>query len=127
MKKVLSFLFVAMLAMSVWADVTVTFVPGTTVGQYTGANQYDEMTLNGVTISGTKSALAANPYRFAGGSKATITSTVGNIKKVEFTCQGSYSQSYGPDQFYGDGYTCQSGSRVGIWQGDAASFTLNTA
>ena len=52
---------------------------------------------------------------------------MGNIKRVEFTCQGSYSQSYGPDQFYGDGYTCQSGSRVGVWQGDAASFTLNTA
>ena len=127
MKKVFSFLFVAMLAMSAWADITVTFIPGTTGGQYTGANQYDEMTLDGVTISGTKSALAANPYRFAAGSTATISSTVGNIKRVEFTCQGSYSQSYGPDQFYGDGYTCQSGSRVGVWQGDAASFTLNTA
>ena len=127
MKKVFSFLFVALLALSAWADITVTFVPGTTVGQYTGANQYDEMTLDGVTISGTKSALAANPYRFAAGSTATISSTVGNIKRVEFTCQGSYSQSYGPDQFYGDGYTTQPGSRVGVWQGDAASFTLSTA
>jgi hypothetical protein len=127
MKKLFSLLFVAMLAMSAWADVTVTFVPGTTVGQYTGANQYDEMTLDGVTISGTKSALNANPYRFAAGSKATVTSTVGNIKKVEFTCEGSYSQGYGPDQFYGDGYTCQSGSHVGTWQGDAESFTLSTA
>ena len=85
------------------------------------------MTLDGVTISGTKAALAATAYRFAGGSTATVSSTVGNIKKVEFTCQGSYSQSYGPDQFYGDGYTCQSGSRVGTWQGDTASFSLNTA
>lgn len=127
MKKVLSLLFVALLALSAWADTTVTFIPGTTTGNNTAANAADEMTLDGVTISGNKAALAASAYRFAAGSYATITSTVGNIKKVEFTCEGSYSQSYGPDQFYGDGYTCQSGSRVGTWTGDAASFSLNTA
>lgn len=127
MKKVLSLLFVALLALSAWADTTVTFIPGTTTGNNTAANAADEMTLDGVTISGNKAALAASAYRFAAGSYATISSTVGNIKKVEFTCEGSYSQSYGPDQFYGDGYSCQSGSRVGTWTGDAASFSLNTA
>lgn len=127
MKKLFSLLFVALMALSAWADITVTFVPGTTVGNNTSANAYDEMTLDGVTISGTKSALLANPYRFAAGSTATISSTVGNIKKIEFTCQGSYSQSYGPDQFYGEGYTSHSGSNVGTWQGEAASVTLNTA
>ena len=127
MKKVLSLLFVALLALSAWADTTVTFVPGETKGKNSSANATDEMTLDGVTISGTKAALAASTYRFAAGSKATVSSTVGNIKKVEFTCEGSYSQSYGPDQFYGTGYTCQSGSRVGVWQGDTASFSLSTA
>ena len=127
MKKLFSLLFVALLAMSAWADTTVTFIPGTTTGNNTAANAADEMTLDGVTISGNKAALAASTYRFAAGSKATVSSTVGNIKKVEFTCEGSYSQSYGPDQFYGDGYTCQSGSHVGTWTGDAASFSLNTA
>ncbi len=127
MKKVLSLLFVALLAMSAWADTTVTFIPGVTKGNNTSATAADVMVLNGVTISGTKAALAASPYRFAAGSTATVSSSVGNIKKVEFTCEGSYSQSYGPDQFYGNGYTCQSGSNVGIWQGDAASFVLNTA
>ena len=127
MKKLFSLLFVALLAMSAWADTTVTFIPGTTTGNNSAANAADEMTLDGVTISGNKAALAASTYRFAAGSKATVSSTVGNIKKVEFTCEGSYSQSYGPDQFYGDGYTCQSGSHVGTWTGDAASFSLNTA
>ena len=127
MKKLFSLLFVALLAMSAWADTTVTFIPGETKGKNTSANAVDEMVLDGVTISGTKAALAASTYRFAAGSKATVSSTVGNIKKVEFTCEGTYSQSYGPDQFYGDGYTCQSGSKVGIWQGDTASFSLNTA
>ena len=127
MKKLFSLLFVALLAMSAWADTTVTFIPGTTTGNNSAANAADQMTLDGVTISGNKAALAASTYRFAAGSKATVSSTVGNIKKVEFTCEGSYSQSYGPDQFYGDGYTCQSGSHVGTWTGDAASFSLNTA
>ena len=120
-------MFAVLLALSAWADKTVTFIPGTTVGTNTSANAYDEMSLDGVKITGTKSALLANPYRFAAGSTATIESSVGNIKKIEFTCQGSYSQSYGPDQFYGEGYTCQSGSNVGTWQGEAASVTLNTA
>ncbi len=127
MRRVLTLLCVALVSLTTWADFTVTFIPGETQGSNSSANAYDEMTLDGVTISGTKAALAATAYRFAGGSTATVSSTVGNIKKVEFTCQGSYSQSYGPDQFYGDGYTCQSGSRVGTWQGDTASFTLNTA
>ena len=127
MKKLLSLAFVAMLAMSAWADTTVTFVPGTTVGSNTAANAYDEMSLDGVTITCTSGAFAANPYRFAGGSHATVSSTVGNIKKVEFTCQGSYGQSYGPNQFYGDGYTSHSGSNVGLWQGDTTYFELSTA
>ena len=127
MKKLLSLLFVALMSLTAWADFTVTFVPGTNVGTNTSANAYDEVSLDGVTISGTKSALLADPYRFAAGSTATISSTVGNIKKIEFTCQGSYSQSYGPDQFYGDGYTCHSGSNVGTWQGLAESVTLSTA
>lgn len=127
MRRVLTLLCVALMSLTALADFTVTFNPGETQGTNSAANAYDEMALDGVTISGTKAALAASPYRFAAGSYATISSTVGNIKKVEFTCLGSYSQSYGPDQFYGDGYTCQSGSNVGTWQGDAASFTLNTA
>ena len=127
MKKLFSLLFVTMLALSAWADITVTFVPGTTVGNNTSATSFDQMTLDGVTITCTTGAFAAAQYRFAAGSVATFSSTVGNIKKVEFTCVGTYNDAYGPNQFYGDGYTTQSGSKVGTWQGDAASFQLNTA
>ena len=127
MKKLFSLLFVAMLTLSAWADITVTFVPGTTVGSNTSANKFDQMTLDGVTITCTTGAFNAAQYRFAAGSTATFTSTVGNIKKVEFTCVGTYNDAYGPNQFYGDGYTTQSGSKVGKWQGDAAYFELKTA
>ena len=128
MKKVFSLLFVALLALSAWADMNVTFVAGTTVGNNLAANAFDVMELDGVTITCTSGAFATNPYRFGGGSKTAFKSTVGNIKKVEITCQGSYSQSYGPDQFYGDGYSCHSGSNVGIWQGEPAeAVELNLA
>ena len=126
MKKVISLLFVAMLAMSAWADVTVTFIPGTTVGNNMSANAFDEMSLDGVTITCTSGAFAQTQYRFGGGSTSTFSSTVGNIKKVEFTCVGSFGQAYGPD-FYGNGYTAHSGSNIGVWQGDTTSFILNAA
>lgn len=127
MKKLFSLLFVAMLALSAWADMTVTFIPGETVGSSSSATSRDQMTLDGVTITCTSGAFNAAQYRFAAGSTATFTSTVGNIKKVEFTCVGTYNDAYGPNQFYGDGYTTQSGSKVGTWQGDTAYFELKTA
>ncbi|MBQ6166415.1 MAG: chitobiase/beta-hexosaminidase C-terminal domain-containing protein [Muribaculaceae bacterium] len=127
MKKLFSLLFVSMLALSAWADFTVTFIPGETVGSNSSANKADQMTKDGITVSCTTAAFNAAQYRFAAGSTATFTSTVGNIKKVEFTCVGTYNDAYGPNQFYGEGYTTQSGSKVGKWQGDAATFQLNTA
>ena len=127
MKKLFSLLFVSMLALTAWADFTVTFIPGETVGSNSSANKADQMSRDGVTISCTTAAFNAAQYRFAAGSTATFTSTVGNIKKVEFTCVGTYNDAYGPNQFYGDGYTTQSGSKIGKWQGDAATFQLKTA
>ena len=82
MKKLFSLLFVAMLSLSAWADMTVTFIPGETVGSNSTATSRDQMTLNGVTITCTTGAFNAAQYRFAAGSTATFTSTVGNIKKV---------------------------------------------
>ena len=128
MKKLFSLLFVALLSMTAWGT-TVTFVPGTTSGQYSNASQADEMSKDGVTISSTKAALGRDDnYRFAKDSETTITSTVGNITKVEITSTATYDAQYGPYGFDGStGYTCQSGSKVGTWQGDAASLTLVAA
>ena len=126
MKKLFSLLFVALLTLSLGAT-TVTFIPGTTVGNNTSAAGADAMTLDGVTISTTAGGLAAAEYRFAANSTTTVTSTVGNITKVEFTCTASYGAKYGPHLFSGEGYTAQSGSPVGIWQGNDSSFTLTAS
>ena len=73
MKKLFSLLFVAMLALSAWADITVTFIPGETVGSNASANKFDQMSLDGVTITCTTGAFNAAQYRFAAGSTATFT------------------------------------------------------
>lgn len=125
MKKLFSLLTLALLTMSAWAQTTVTFVPGETVGSNTGATSADTMSKDGVTISTTKGAFAAAQYRFAQGSTTTVTSTVGNITKVEFTSTATYGSQYGPDLFTGDGYSAQSGSKVGTWAGNAESFSLS--
>ena len=128
MKKLFSLLTLALLSMTVWGKV-VTFVPGTVSGGYSSATQADQMVSEGVTISTTKGAFGrTDNYRFAKDSETTFTSTVGNITKVEITCTAAYDAQYGSYGFNGStGYTCQSGSVVGTWQGAAASFVLTAA
>ena len=128
MKKLFSLLTLALLSMTVWGKV-VTFVPGTVSGGYSSATQADQMVSEGVTISTTKGAFGrTDNYRFAKDSETTFTSTVGNITKVEITCIAAYDAQYGSYGFNGStGYTCQSGSVVGTWQGAAASFVLTAA
>ena len=49
----------------------------------------DKMTKDGITIESTNAAFNANGnkhYRFYQNSTTTITSTAGNITKIEFTC-----------------------------------------
>lgn len=126
MKKLFSLLFVALLTMSAWAETTVTFVPGNPAGNGSAASDPNAtMTLDGVTISSTLGAFSrTDNYRFGKDAVVTVSSTVGNITKVEFTSIANYGAQYGPHLFVGEGYSAQSGSRVGTWTGNADSFTL---
>ena len=133
MKKTLRFSLLSMLIMlcgSVFADnVTVTFTAGTDVGTQTNAgNGSDEMTKDGITISVTKGALAAQQYRTAKGETMTITSKVGNITKVVFNCTASGDAQYGPGNFTGatsGNYTYD--DKIGTWTGNASSFSLTAS
>ena len=126
MKNLFSLLFVALLTMSAWAETTVTFVPGNPAGNGSAANDPNAtMTLDGVTISSTLGAFSrTDNYRFGKDAVVTVSSTVGKITKVEFTSTANYGAQYGPHLFEGEGYSAQSGSRVGTWTGNADSFTL---
>lgn len=113
-----------------FAQTTVTFTAGTDLGANTKSGTADEVTKDGITISCTNAAFGINTgtqinYRFYQDGVATISSTVGNITKVEFTCTQAGETKYGPGCFTdatpGE-YTFA--DKVGTWTGDAASFSL---
>jgi hypothetical protein len=124
MKKLFSLLTLALLTMSAWAETTVTFTAGTDLGLTTGNNSADTVSKEGVTIVCTDAAFATAQYRFYANSTATITSTVGNITKVEFTCSASGTSSNGPSFFTTSNGTYSYEGNVGTWVGDAATVEL---
>ena len=87
-----------------------------------------QITKNGVTLDVTSGILGTYNneahYRIYKNQTLTITSTVGNIAKIEFTCTANDAEKYGPGCFtVTDGEYNYSGA-VGTWTGDAASVTF---
>ena len=91
MKKVLSLLFVALLAMTAWADVVVT-VDFSQQG-YNDSQQIHELIVDDVTLTFDKGTNSNNPpkyfntgtaIRLYGGNTMTVTAET-NIKKIDFT------------------------------------------
>ena len=83
------------------------------------------MTKDGITIGSTNAAFNANGnkhYRFYQNSTTTITSTAGNITKIEFTCDIDNKGKYGSNGFDGtEGYTFTEDKKEGTWVGNANS------
>ena len=87
---------------------------------------------HGVTLDVTKGCIGTynneNHYRIYKNETLTITSTVGNIVSVEFTCTANDDAQYGPGCFtVADGSYSYSGA-VGTWSGSANEvvFTAST-
>lgn len=128
----LALFFLAGGGISANAQTTVTFTAGTDKGTSTSQTT-DKVTKDGITISSTSAALAATQYRFYANSTTTISSTVGNITKVVFTCTPEKKNKYASSYFSvpktnGVGkYTASSDGKTGTWEGDASSFTLSAS
>lgn len=128
----LALFFLAGGGISANAQTTVTFTAGTDKGTSTSQTT-DKVTKDGITISSTSAALAATQYRFYANSTTTISSTVGNITKVVFTCTPDKKNKYASSYFSvpktnGVGkYTASSDGKTGTWEGDASSFTLSAS
>lgn len=127
MKKLFSLLTLALLTMSAWAQTTVTFTPGDPAGTTTGNTTPDEMTSGGITVACDDAAFGrTDNYRFYAGSTATITSTVGNITKIEITCTATGTNNYGPgNSTYTEGTYTTDGSK-GTWTGEATTVQFTT-
>lgn len=85
----------------------------------------------GVTLDVTKGIIGTynneNHYRVYKNETLTITSTVGNIVKVEFTCTANDEEKYGPGCFTVDGGEYTYSGAVGTWTGSAASVVFTAS
>ena len=89
------------------------------------------ITKNGVTITVSSGILGTynneNHYRIYKNQTLTVTSTVGNVKKVSFTCTANDDAKYGPGCFtWSTGDYTYSGP-TGTWTGDAAEVVFTAS
>ena len=103
---------------------TVVFDPASDLGAQEGSSTgEDQVTKDGITISASPTGSFGNgqQYRVYKGSTFTVSSTVGNITSISFTCTAKDDAKYGPGCFT----DCSSGNYTysgndGNWSGDAA-------
>lgn len=132
MIKTLRFTLMAVMMLicgAISAQTVVTFTAGTDKSE--GAT----LTKDGITLTlkeGTSTSglgkLATAEYRFYKGNILTVSSTIGNITNIEFTCTANNTTKYGPGCFAAqNGYTFK--DKVGTWVGNATSvvFTAESA
>ena len=130
MKNFLRFSLVSLLMTicGVMSAQVVTFDATVDLGASTTASA-DQITKDGVTISITNGILGnGNQYRVYKNQTMTVSSTVGNIKKMVITCTAKGEAQYGPGCFQNPtagSYTFE--EEIGTWTGDAAEFTLTAA
>ena len=115
MKKIFTLLVVMMMGICGWAtDITIT------PADFTPAENSDySVTKDGITVAVVASTVTADQMRIYKGKTMTISSTVGNISKIVFTCTASGEAKYGPGSFNAqDGYSFD--GTTGTWEGSAA-------
>ena len=87
-------------------------------------NPITTLTKDGITLTINNGTLGnGTDYRIYKNATLTITSTVGKINSVEFTCTADGTTKYGPGCFEGTGYEAGTG-KTGTWTGNAEEFTL---
>ena len=132
MIKTLRFTLMAVMLLicgAISAQTVVTFTAGTDMSE--GAT----LTKDGITLTlkeGTSTSglgkLATAEYRLFKGNILTVSSTIGNITNIEFTCTANNTTKWGPGCFAAqNGYTFK--DKVGTWVGNATSvdFTSESA
>lgn len=132
MIKTLRFTLMAVMMLicgAISAQTVVTFTAGTDMSE--GAT----LTKGGITLTldkGTSTSglgkLATAEYRLYKGNVLTVSSSIGDITNIEFTCTANNTAKYGPGCFAAqNGYTFK--DKVGTWVGNATSvdFTSESA
>ena len=86
---------------------------------------------NGLTLDVTSGSLGTYNdemhYRIYKNQSITITSAVGNISKIEFTCIANDAEKYGPGCFIVDKGIYSYSGETGIWIGSANTITFTAS
>ncbi len=131
MNKILRYSFVALMAMvGMSLNAQVTFDATVDKGTHTSSDPgEDQITKDGITIAVSNGCMnLTDQYRCYKNATFTVTSTVGNISKVEITCTAEGTEKYGPGCFTdATAGTYAFEGAVGTWTGDAATFTLTAS
>ena len=119
MNRIFTFIVMMFVGMAAWAtDITIT------PGDFTPAETSDySTTKDGITVAVTASTVTADQMRIFKNKTITISSTVGNITKIVFTCTASGDAKYGPGSFNEqEGYSYD--GNTGTWTGSATEVTF---
>ena len=92
-------------------------------GKWTTVRGAQSGTVSGFTLASTDGMYDSGHLRHYASATLTLTSSVGNMTSVVFTCTANGTNNYGPGKMSGSGYTASSG-KTGTWTGNAASFSL---
>ena len=107
------------------SGVTVVFVAGTDKTNSSEAG-HEVLTKDGITLDVSNGALfRTDNYRVYKGQTITVSSSVGDITKIEFTCTASGTAQYGPGNFHTETGTYTFEDTQGVWTGTAASVVLS--
>lgn len=132
MIKTLRFTLMAVMMLicgAISAQTVVTFTAGTDMSEGATLTKGSiTLTLDKGTSTSGLGKLATAEYRLYKGNILTVSSTIGNITNIEFTCTANNTAKYGPGCFAAqNGYTFK--DKVGTWVGNATSvdFTSESA
>ncbi len=104
----------------------VTFVAGTDMGSSSSNGSSDEMTKDGVTVSGSDAAFATAQYRLYQNSVTTVSVTVGTITRIVFKGVSGYPASRLSLTSESSGTYSTSGND-GTWTGNAQSISFSAS
>jgi len=110
-----------MVGAGAWAgDITIT------PADFTPAETSDyQTTKDGITVAVTASTVTSEQMRIFKNQTITISSTVGNISQIVFTCTANGAAKYGPVSFGAqEGYTFEEAGKTGTWTGSATEVTF---
>ena len=97
---------------------------------YNNAAAY-EVEKNGVIMSVSSGVIGTynneNHYRIYKNQTLVLTSTVGNITSVQFTCTANNDEKYGPGCFTVDGGNYTYSGAVGTWTGSASEIVFSAS